>query len=555
MSSDFFITKEDSEAYDTVCDIRKKKDRINTNVINAFSGLKCPGTELHEWESDKSDYIRKFKKAKQCVQRRLTKMKDFSAITKTNKTSRRKHIYPIKVAYSYGKDCLKKFATHAEQNLFKNSTDELINKISKKHSNIKGYFSDSIEKSIKQRGSTNNIRSILEETYYNKDKQNIIDKQRILGYNALNNDDKEKFYSIYNEGFSRNKRYGYNNEEEPEIIENINTNFEILKPSKTLKKNFRKRQNTKRKPKSIGISNINISKLNEIISSDKLKITNEHILEQIKSNKEELYKLNIERIYIDKKLFMLEDIFYTASKKTNKFNINIYEALSKISGPKISVKSIKKLGLGEKDLYKYKAVETRKKIYEDISITHKHLKNKLNDIIIKIKKIILLPSNNPISRTIQEFYVYDLLKYTLKKTNEEISSLSDTKLNELKIQATYLTSLPKIVENISNDLTAIEEQLNINLQELENTQLRLNNVSDKKLKTPEIRKLFENKVKKLKEDNTILEKSILDKYIDKTNKLRNVLQEINNNYVNIIILENTILKDIKASNYINSNKL
>ena len=76
-TADFYIAEEDPSKYDEVCDIRKKKNRTNTNVLDAFSGLECPGRELHEWESHTKLYKDKFKKAKQCVQRRITTMKKF----------------------------------------------------------------------------------------------------------------------------------------------------------------------------------------------------------------------------------------------------------------------------------------------------------------------------------------------------------------------------------------------------------------------------------------------------------------------------------------------
>jgi hypothetical protein len=107
-SSNFYIAYEDDAKYKDVCDYDKSKNTTNKDIIDAFSGLECPGTELHEWESDYDKYRKKFKKGKQCLQRRLTTMKKYPARSATNKESRKKHIYPITVAYSYAKDCLKK---------------------------------------------------------------------------------------------------------------------------------------------------------------------------------------------------------------------------------------------------------------------------------------------------------------------------------------------------------------------------------------------------------------------------------------------------------------
>ncbi len=117
--ADFYTAVENDQKYTDVCDIRKKSNRTNSNVFEAFSvGLECPGKELHEWESSSKQYRDKFKRAKQCVQRRLTTMKRFPARSTANKTSRKKHIYPIQVAYAYGKDCLNTFKIYENDVLF-----------------------------------------------------------------------------------------------------------------------------------------------------------------------------------------------------------------------------------------------------------------------------------------------------------------------------------------------------------------------------------------------------------------------------------------------------
>jgi hypothetical protein len=364
MSSDFFIAQEDTDSYDKTCDIRKKANRTNTNVIEAFSGLKCPGTKLHEWDFDKSDYISKFKKAKQCVQRRITKMREFPARTAANKTSRKKHIYPIQVAYAYGKDCLKKFATKSEQDAFKLSVDQLINKVSKTQKNIKGYFGKSIEDSIKTRPKNNSIRSILEESYYDKDKQDIIERARLIGYNALNNDAKERYQTIMNEGLPPNMNYKNENETNTETV--INENLAILKPSKTLKRNFRKRHTAKRKPKSITAPK-NIGNVNKALAEKRFEITTAAKREEIEAKKQELIKLYIEKSYIDQKMNMLKEVFNESTGKRNKINIEVYNAAMKMAGTKPSRKASKKAGISLSDLPKYEAADIRGKLYQDIS--------------------------------------------------------------------------------------------------------------------------------------------------------------------------------------------
>lgn len=536
MSSDFFIAQEDTDSYDKTCDIRKKANRTNTDVIEAFSGLKCPGTKLHEWDFDKSEYIRKFKKAKQCVQRRITKMREFPARTAANKTSRKKHIYPIQVAYAYGKDCLKKFATKSEQEAFKTSVDDLIKKVSKTQKNIKGYFGKSIETSIKARPKNNSIRTILDETYYDKDKQNIIERTRLFGYNALNNDDKERYQTIMNEGLPPNMEY--ENETNTETV--INENLAILKPSKTLKRNFRKRQTAKRKPKSVTAPK-NIGNVNKALAEKRFEITTASKLDEIEAKKQELIKLYIEKSYIEQKMNLLKGIYTESTGKANKINTEVFNTVVKLSGKKPSLKAVKKLGI---DIPKYEAVDIRSKLYQDISDTHHHLRVRLADIIEKIKTIVLNTKNTNILIPLQEFYLHNRIDLIQAELNKEIALLPPKRLEEFTEQRAYLYSLKKLVKDTDVELSIIELQLDENIKEQKKLQERLNNTSsEKKLKTAEMRKMFEDKLKGVKDNQLILEKTMLEKYIEKTNRLRDMVNEINTKYMNPLILKDKLHSD------------
>jgi hypothetical protein len=557
MSSDFFIAKENSERYDTVCDIRKKKDRKNSNVLTAFSGLECPDQQLHEWESHKPLYIKKFKKAKQCMQRRITKMKEFSGSNPKNRTERRKHIYPIQVAYAYGKDCLKKIASKDNQTLFQTSVDELIDKVSERQPDIKRTFGESIEDSIKSRSISDPVRKILEKTYYNTNQQDTINKERMIGYNALNEEDKEKFYSIYNEGFSKNARYANlkNEEEEKEEEEEaaVNENLAVLKPSKTIKRNFRRRRATKKKPKSIAPP-LNLNKLNEILASNKFKITNANILSSIKLKIKELAKLYVEKVYIDEKMFMLEDIFFGSSEKPNQINVNVYGALSKTSGLRPSAKSVKKAGITANIVPKVKAADIRQKLYKDMSDTHQHLKSRLEETVKKINNL-LLKSEPETAKALQDFYFYDIASYIKNEVNEEISKIPSDRLIELLKEKNYLYSLTTTVKDINQELLSVELALNKNLQDQAKIETKLKNTSDKKL-LANTRILFEDKLKTLKENQKLLEKDILDKYIEKTDKLRVLVQEISKTYENPLILKDKVeILDVALKMKLNTTSL
>jgi hypothetical protein len=172
MADTLFRATFDDKKYTDVCQYVRPKNRQSNSeekrgVKEAFSGLQCKGDRVNEWnaESNRELYSRTFKRAKECMQRRISTMKRFPARNTKGKQARSRHIYPIELAYSYGKDCLKRFATKRQQDIFKNSTDALIDEISANENtkNIKSYFTPSIENSIRTRGT--NAGEILDKQY------------------------------------------------------------------------------------------------------------------------------------------------------------------------------------------------------------------------------------------------------------------------------------------------------------------------------------------------------------------------------------------------------
>jgi hypothetical protein len=193
MADNLFRVTLDDKKYTDVCQyVRPKKNNKQTNadekrgVKEAFAGLQCRGDRVNEWnaESAKEDYRRTFKRAKECMQRRISTMKRFPARNAKGKQARIRHIYPIELAYSYGKDCLKKFATKRQQDIFRNSTDALIDEITTNEranaKNVKSYFAPSIENSIRARGT--NAVGILDRQYdYAPGNWNLINTVREAG--------------------------------------------------------------------------------------------------------------------------------------------------------------------------------------------------------------------------------------------------------------------------------------------------------------------------------------------------------------------------------------
>ncbi len=169
-----FEVQEEDVPYKDVCDHGASADP--KNIRNAFSGLRCPSEKLHEWSSQSKNYTRKFIKAKQCMQRRITRMKNFSAETNALKEARRKHIYPIEVAYAFGKNCARKIGTQKNVNTFTKSTDELIRRISELQPDIKESIPDSLNSKIQTDRA--GLHALLKTPYYSPEQWNIIHKYR-----------------------------------------------------------------------------------------------------------------------------------------------------------------------------------------------------------------------------------------------------------------------------------------------------------------------------------------------------------------------------------------
>jgi hypothetical protein len=547
MSSNHFTVEENHEKYSDVCDIRKKKDRKETNVLNAFSGLECPGKELHEWESHSKLYKEKFKKAKQCLQRRISTMKRFPARSEKNKTSRKKHVYPIQVAYSFGKDCLKKFATKEQQNTFESSTNNLIKEISKTQTNIPTYFGNSIEQSIRNRGRNNTIKSILNQEYYNGEVTDLIDRIRSTGYNKSSKNNQERFYTIINEAFSRNAKYNEEAEEEEEEEEEVKEENETEKELiNILKKEMKKRRKTKKKSLSVApAQGANLTNLNTLLQSERFAITNEAKREEIIKRIEKIKKLFADKVLIDEKLYMLEDIFYGTFQKLNKLNRNMYSIITKTAGQPLTKKTLKRAGINEKYLTKANSYDARVKLQKSIMDTHSKLKDKLETINKDIDKL-LESGNNDIDANLNDFYDNDLPRLLLEDINSELRKLNknENKKERLSKEQKEIYNQVKEIHKLNTELAEAEEKLEINLtkQNKLETLLKLNAIKS----NPDRLKTATDTLKGLKEEEGGLQKNVLDKYNKKTSDIRGFLVEINRKYVNPYILKERLERLIKA---------
>ena len=528
-TTDLFIVEEDSSKYDDVCDIRKKKNRTNTNVLEAFSGLECPGNELHEWESHTKLYREKFKKAKQCVQRRITTMKKFPSRTAENKTSRKKHIYPIQVAYAYGQDCLKKFATKKDQKTFKNSVDSLVKKVSESQPNVQSYFGKSINTAIASRKNT--ISDILNRTYYDPEITNLIDKTRTIGYDKLSEEEKEQFFSIIDEAFSRNLILAKELENETDLEEAATEAIKNQELINIIKKEIKQRRKTKKKSIVPIKKNINITNLNTLLQTDAFKITNEYKRNEIIKRIKEIAKMFEEKILLDEKLFILEDIYYGTFQTKTKLN---HEMFAKVVSMPKTLKAVKQAGLSAKNLPKFDAYQRRAKLGQDIFTTHNSLRLKsfaLNDDIFKKLKT----GNTHINSSLHSFYTRDLPKYLLKETNKKIAPLSISEKEKLVSEKDELYDIIKKI-HVLNDLHKEQEHiLETNLaKQAKAQQMTTSNLIKS---NPVLLERTKETLKNLKIEETKLQKDLLASYEENTTVISDMYKQVNKKYDNPYILK------------------
>lgn len=537
MSDDnLYAVEEDSTSYDKVCDIRKKHNRTNTDVLEAFSGLECPGNELHEWESYSKLYKSKFKKAKECVQRRITRMKSFAAKNNNAKTRRRKHIYPILVAYAYGQDCLKKIASKADQKTFKNTTNALIKKVAEKQPNVQNYFKTSINNSIANRSDT--ISEILQRTYYDSDRAELIDKTRRIGYDKLTDDEKELFFSIIDEGFSRNTRY--NEELNRNNVESI-APAENEKPEliNIIKKEIKKRRKTKKK--SIGSVSrfVNTTNINAILQSDAFKITNEEKRADIIKKIDEIKKIVYEKVLLDEKYFLLKDIYYgTFLLKTD-----LNDEMKMRTYGVTSLKSIKASGFTAKNLPKFEAYFKRNKLGADLYATltsiNKRVEKIIDDILNKTKT-----GNAMIDTQLLLFIRNDLYYIMLNETNKKIDLLnSDTKEKLIKEKNDLYSILDKIHE-INEDYLKQEDGLRNNL--LKQTKAEQLLVLPQVRNVPERLEKAKNTLKELKAQEVTLQKNLIKTYELNTDTIQDLYKQVSRKFDNIYILKDTLERLIES---------
>jgi hypothetical protein len=468
--NDFFKAQQDDMKYKDVCEIHGKdnRGRTNTNVLNAFSGLECKASELYEWNSKKKDYNDNFRRAKQCLQRRITTMKKFNAKTDTQKEARQRHIYPIQVAYAYGKNCLKKTTSKRRQKVFENSVDKLISNISIHQPNIKTHLGNSIEKSIHDRGAHNAIRSILNKTYYDPEQINVINKERNVGYLKLNKGSRELYNSIFDEGFSRNVRVTNYlkeaNENEANAAaatatatatagEKVNENTNFRPSIKTMRRRAAKRKTAK---KTVN-RRVDLRNIDTILRNEGFATTDR--------NKEESFKKIIKSLEQLYQQYYLNDLKFLMLNKILKINSDIgfidnyaRNVISKINlSKKPKMKSMKSIR-PELDNPKYIAFENRQIVIRDINNTLDSLERRLRQIDTRMKTT-QKTGNKTIDDNIHNFLGEHIDETLLYSVDEIIAALTNSEQEEINSNIIAVNTILTEMEVINSELLRKTDEL------------------------------------------------------------------------------------------------
>lgn len=271
---DFFEAHENNDSYKSVC----TRGSENANLKNSFASLHCPDESLHQWEADSKNYVRKFRRAKQCMQRRITTMKKYNSATPANANARKKHVYPILMAYSYGKNCARKLGTRKNVKRFEESTDRLLDTVAAKQPNVRSVFPTGINATAQVHPE---LAAILKKPYYSPEQWNAIDRFRTEPENPT-------FQTEYNSildanlvemGAIRSNVGNSSNSSNTDISNNNSKNYgETFKPVRSRKtRKVTKSQTIPQRP------NINISQFPAPPTAEELLERNTEIFADITS--------------------------------------------------------------------------------------------------------------------------------------------------------------------------------------------------------------------------------------------------------------------------------
>ena len=111
---------------------KKKSENISDILSEYQKEFGCSESSPSNWSERRENYTRRFQTAKKCLTRRIKTLGKYNAETPENKVARSRHLYPIKTAYTLGRNCLRKFTTRKNAvNIFTDSVNRRLRSIGK----------------------------------------------------------------------------------------------------------------------------------------------------------------------------------------------------------------------------------------------------------------------------------------------------------------------------------------------------------------------------------------------------------------------------------------
>jgi hypothetical protein len=253
---------------------------------------------------------------------------------------------------------------------------------------------------------------------------------------------------------------------------------------------------------------------------------------EINKRFDKLEKLCTEKSLIDEKMFYIEDIYHSALLTVNKVNANVVQKEAALRN--LGIKAMgKKLAANERYMNSLAAVKQRTELRTSIEKVHQALKEKLAKVTKEIDEV-LESGNHTIDSIVENYYLLQLPKVLTTKAQLEIDELPEDERIKYQEEFNELSKIKLIFESINTELLEVE----VNLNKLHLRQTKLQELIERNAikNRPEIVKDTQTKIDDIKLEQATLYRELIRLYKKKTDKIRDILQQVSSKYKNPYVL-------------------
>jgi hypothetical protein len=288
---------------------------------------------------------------------------------------------------------------------------------------------------------------------------------------------------------------------------------------------LKKRRNTKKKPKSIISSEVNLTNLDTYLQSNAFRITSNERRKDLIKRIEDISDLLTQLLLLKNREVVIKDIYEETFKKYDKLNKNMIELESLVH---------KKTKLNNKTIEKIKLVESRTTLGDNIHTIHNNLRERIfkieDEFYNKIKT-----GNSSTDDILKTILRNSLYIYIDDKNKKDINLLTKSQQDKFQRERNEFNESIEAVMNINREVLDLEDTIKNNERAIE--------VSEGLLKNPTftsrnnaVQKLKE-KIAHLKQDKAELDKRYLVIYRNKTSAIRDIITGLNKKYDNPYIID------------------